>query len=806
MVGMASLYEGAIASEERWQGRRAEARRAFMEYQQMYPGASVDDYRAFVDSASDGNSYLRGALPTEQVLQAMGKRNQEMIAQQKVVDNMRMLGAQAQLAGQVDALVSGQILDVDDDNKLLDGVAGSLGYNPNDPNTHSIRQLVARQYPGGLGGMRQRARQEVFEKQLPTIEKIISANPNLTDDQVMAIVPGLAGQPLTGSRGGLIREMLGGARNTYKKALAEQNAKKVQDAVNEGREQIRENGTYTLPALPEGLDAEARRQLEPLKSGYEKQQADKKRADGQKVMRDEATTWLAQDGIAEGVAINPDLRRQFAENIRRAAVGAGFNPDEADVNGVVNSVIAVGKTKDSMNQKKALADYQADVERQLGDPNSTATTIVMPPTSILSPALKAEADRIYTQANDRLANRDSKVNTKESREAVQTTADTFIKDEGMMKRIINDDITPDEVAKIVNTQMATKLGRPATQGELISVANLVQAASDTLESSVLSTAVDDAKKKGETTDEEAKKAVLTGLNGIIDARFPSSDKSPNEANALLKQVVNVDIFGPGKQFRPTQDAVGVLETYLKPEMVEKYDNNPYALANAIQNDKDFVAAAAPGSTNTALNAGFPAGKRRLEKAQVVDQLPKDYSALAIETKEAAREALDDLRSSKNAQQFFDDIALAKQQVMAQAQEGINAIQRFASKSDVWSADGAMSSDETAGAVAKIKAEAEAALQEIETLNAQGMAAIKSLGVQRTIPTEGRRSPFGSPRGFFGQMGYNLMGGEDEPAAPPEAGPALPSGMPQPPAFLGNQNMTPRPTSEMSMPEPPMTRR
>jgi len=334
--GAYGLYEGAVASEERWQRRRSEARRAFLAYKRAFPDSTYEDYVSFADDISGGNSFIRGAIPANDVLKRLAEREAEQRAQTQLQENLRMLSQRAQIAGQIDALVNDQVLYNDDDARLLDGIAGQLGYDPNDPATHSIRTLIENSYPNGFAAARDQRRSALQGEILPEVQERIAANPNLTDDDLVRMYPRLGEVPSP-----LAREIMSTGRQQAQQALERQTQQQVNEIVSQGRSQITAHGTYTIPAGTTAEVAEqARAALDPIKDAEDEKISRGQLNDAVSAMQAEAELIVNTPTLAAFYAGNEaDLR----ERLRTAALRSGVEPGaalESEINYKIQSIKA----------------------------------------------------------------------------------------------------------------------------------------------------------------------------------------------------------------------------------------------------------------------------------------------------------------------------------------------------------------------------------------------------------------------------------------------------------------------------------
>jgi hypothetical protein len=69
----ADFVTGARAESDRLLGERQKLALAFQQFKAQNPEANYADFRQFIDGVTNGDSYLRGALPTDDILQRLGQ-------------------------------------------------------------------------------------------------------------------------------------------------------------------------------------------------------------------------------------------------------------------------------------------------------------------------------------------------------------------------------------------------------------------------------------------------------------------------------------------------------------------------------------------------------------------------------------------------------------------------------------------------------------------------------------------------------------------------------------------------------------
>jgi len=167
-----SFAKGYDAARNHWQNRRSEAARAFSEFRSMHPNATYQDYRSFVDGITGGNSFVRGGIPADQILQSMAQENQRRAQQQQMQQQMEMLRYQAQTAGTIGALAERYAGMYENDAEVEDMLVGNLG------GSDFARQQVRSMFKTGFSPIRERARFNAVKDNLPLALQMLEANPD----------------------------------------------------------------------------------------------------------------------------------------------------------------------------------------------------------------------------------------------------------------------------------------------------------------------------------------------------------------------------------------------------------------------------------------------------------------------------------------------------------------------------------------------------------------------------------------------------------------------------------------------------
>lgn len=752
MAGPADLYTGAIASEERWRARRAEARQAFMEFMKMYPNASADDYRRYAYDVTEGNSYLRGALPTDEIMNRLATDRQSEYAQQRMASQLSLLQSQAQIAGQLDVLASNYALDTDDDNKVIEQVATAIGYNARDPNTQSILDQVKRQYASGFNAIRQRQRDEIFSKNLPTVERLIQANPNLTDQEMITLVPGLDPN-MSGPRQKIVLEMLKGARTKEGERQEALKRERLDKVVRDAQEQIKTVGEYSLPGLEGAELAEAERRVKPFYDAQKKLVTDEKRQRSNTILTNAASIYANDPAYLSSLAEDANKLPALKEYLRRSAQTNGIEADDAQIDFIANSLMDKAKValrdKNIVKEKAKYDDFEQRLSITLADPTAKVNAFPSVPT-FSDPTMQAKAKEIYDSAVMRWATRDAEVRRKEDLAATGLTLDGLMKDELFIQQVIMGDASPEKINARVADEMRIHLGRDPTPEDVKSVLSRLGQRTDSIASSRLvqqSAALKEQVKTMSTTATDNNKKALVAL---INQRTGNTDEAQTESGVALNVVVQSLLFSPDSGRVLTPDGVAALAPFMTREFAEEHGNDPQqiyeAINKAVGNRLDVSSSS---EAERAIRAAFPYGDRRGSKklftetqpqqvvvklGEIDKRLQESYAKLTATIGQARREQVRHPGSFSTSQTteataaFQAEIEELQRGAKALAGQAINQIQNAAAKSEFWSSDGPITDEEIRKTREMVAARLKATLSRIDAIKKNSDSIVVNLGV------------------------------------------------------------------------------
>lgn len=738
-MSMAGLYEGAVASEERWERRRSEARAAFMEFMKMYPNASAEDYRSYVNSITDGSSYLRGGIPTDQVLNKLAADRQAQYAQEQLNSRIQTLSSQAQLAGQVDALAGRLVLDIDDDNKLVESLAGSLGYDSKNPSTAPILDLVRRQYPSGFGGLRNQVQQELFDKNLPTVMKIIEANPNLTDEQVLTLAPGL-NPSSKGPQRNMLTQLLSAAREQYKATAEKAKRERIQAAVNDARTQIDTTGEYSLPSLSSDELQEAERMIQPYKKGYEQKVSDEKRRNALAAMSEYAKSATAIPGFAITLANDKRAAADFKDALRTVGSVGGYVPQESDLNQFLSFQNIAGRALGDEQDRNLLKDYESQLDKAASVQGARPDMLPYPP-AIRNDDLRRQAADILKARQQAMVEAQQQADLKERTTAVDKATSAIVGDPELLDQIVRGDIAPNQITQIIADRIKSVYPKDATVEMLMTVQRGVEQRIEALKSSQV--VKDQEALKAERKDDldKASQVGREALAGVITANTQDSEGNPTPATEVLKLVAARIADDPDSQIKITPRVATILASYMSSAFVQDHKGDVNAMVQTILSKEGQNLRAASREVSS-FDPRFPYGDRRGSKTLITKAMPDRAITGIASARQAAQEAYkalalaqqnDDPSTTRDTEDainsFNAELRKAKSEAQRQAANAIQTLRAAKEKSRTWSSDGEITESEAAEVEARIAKDLRATLEEIAALNKRGTDIVMSLGVR-----------------------------------------------------------------------------
>jgi hypothetical protein len=165
MSVFAGFGQGFNEQRETNQRKRVEVAKAFEEFKRNNPYATVQDYQQYIDGIAGGSNYLRGGMPSGEVLESLAKRNLEQKQLDDLNNHLSLLQNQAQTQGALQAQIDNAVLNSDGDfggaaDTFLQGLPGiesnnalktSIMGNFNQPYYDDlIRQRVIKNMPSAI--------------------------------------------------------------------------------------------------------------------------------------------------------------------------------------------------------------------------------------------------------------------------------------------------------------------------------------------------------------------------------------------------------------------------------------------------------------------------------------------------------------------------------------------------------------------------------------------------------------------------------------------------------------------------------
>lgn len=165
MSVFAGFGQGFNAQRDTNQRKRVEVAKAFEEFKRNNPYATVQDYQQYIDGMAGGSNYLRGGMPSGEVLENLATNNRKQKELDDLNNHLSLLQNQAQTEGALKAQIDNAVLNSGGDfsgaaETFLKGLPGidsnnalktSIMGNFNQPYYNDlIRQRVIKNMPSAI--------------------------------------------------------------------------------------------------------------------------------------------------------------------------------------------------------------------------------------------------------------------------------------------------------------------------------------------------------------------------------------------------------------------------------------------------------------------------------------------------------------------------------------------------------------------------------------------------------------------------------------------------------------------------------
>ena len=174
----AGISEGMVKEDQRLRVLRSHNLEAFARFRELFPDAAPTDMISYREELADGMNYLRGGLPSDQVIGDLSKRQGEKRQRERLANMAAEEGFKKQIGDLFQERLKSLTLSDLDDDKYLEH-ADSLSQEFEDPRG---QKLYAETIRPGLVKQRGDAKQaHAFD----ILKRLTDLNPDFTDSTVL---------------------------------------------------------------------------------------------------------------------------------------------------------------------------------------------------------------------------------------------------------------------------------------------------------------------------------------------------------------------------------------------------------------------------------------------------------------------------------------------------------------------------------------------------------------------------------------------------------------------------------------------
>jgi hypothetical protein len=166
-----SATAGMLAENERIDRRRSELARAFTDFRQANPHASLDELQMFIDQSYGPGSMMYGA-PSRGILEGVSRQNQERKLQFDAMQNLDRLTKQAQVQGNLMAQAERIAGMTDDPTQAYAQFSQMFGNNP------LAQQMIK---PEMFAGLQNRANADFVKQYLDVATRAVENGQDITN-------------------------------------------------------------------------------------------------------------------------------------------------------------------------------------------------------------------------------------------------------------------------------------------------------------------------------------------------------------------------------------------------------------------------------------------------------------------------------------------------------------------------------------------------------------------------------------------------------------------------------------------------
>lgn len=579
LVGMGAFYQGVVDSEARWETKRANARRAFMEYSQQFPNASYEDYQSFVDNIAGGENYVRGILPSDKVLKSLAEQNQQRFAQQQMENNLNMMSKRAQVSGQMDALLQNQLMITKDDDQAIMNAASQMGFDPKNPATHQILQTVRQNYGGekvDLSPLRAKLRNDLFSKNMPILMENIEKYPGLDFGSLMKV----SGINTDGLDVSIFKEMAKKAQEEVTKKLYDEDYKWVSTNLDQLYDV--ETGEMRSELLTSDNRKKIAEQLVAPRAKMAKEKYRQSKAIEIATMADAAAASIMGGENAVFLAQNKQAYQEAQAAALRRIQATHPNATMEDITRAFKPFETIGQAKLAAATEGEVQSYLAAITSMASLPEDQRSMSRLP---VLPKNMTAEQQARVKDAMDKFSPdiKEAETRTERSKEAAKAKLiidQLFDQENGMGKAIATGNASEEDIIRETNRIMKAN-GIDSSEIDPRLWAEMYASTLSGFRDKVALTASEMAKTKFDESiklqDEASRKQINAFLTAI-------EEDDPEKA-AILMGVANNILFN-GKT-PATASAAAEFISHVQNGLYENAGGDPMAIAEALATSPDY---------------------------------------------------------------------------------------------------------------------------------------------------------------------------------------------------------------------------
>ena len=183
--GTIGLVQGNLEWDRRASKRRADIAKLFEEFKRNNPYATADDYTGYLESLIGPEEYyLRGSMPSGQILQRMEADNMNRKRRDEATANMEMAAKKIAIGNQLKDFAKGRVITDEKDEDIYNAMIDM--FQPADAEEREQYREMIKGSVGPLDELRERERESYFlKRQNQMLDMMTKAGPSFDPKQLM---------------------------------------------------------------------------------------------------------------------------------------------------------------------------------------------------------------------------------------------------------------------------------------------------------------------------------------------------------------------------------------------------------------------------------------------------------------------------------------------------------------------------------------------------------------------------------------------------------------------------------------------